>query len=117
MDRHLCKLMLVYPSAAEEQIVEILLNAEPPLADFATWKAEGHGHDFRAASVRERVRGRVARGVLALVLLRSRLGTVLEEIRSRANAPDLTYWVEPVESIGRLVRVDAVDADSPQVAA
>ena len=68
MDQSACKLTLVYPPAAEDHIVELLLNADPPLSGFTTWRAEGHGHDFGKASVRERVRGRVARGVLVLIL-------------------------------------------------
>ncbi|AHB47850.1 MULTISPECIES: DUF3240 family protein [Hyphomicrobium] len=114
MDQLLRKLTLIYPPTVEDHIVDLLVNAEPPLAGFTTWKADGHGQDFSMASVRERVRGRAARGVLAVVLPRSRLGTVLEEIRSRVGTPDLTYWIEPVESIGRLARVDA---DSAPVAA
>lgn len=117
MDQLLCKLTLVYPPAAEDHLVELLLNAEPPLVGFTTWKAEGHGHDFRTASMRERVRGRVARGVLAVVLPRPRLSCILEEIRLKAGLPDLTYWVEPVESIGRLARVDVGAADAGPVAA
>jgi hypothetical protein len=111
MDQSPCKLTLIYPPAAEDHIVELLLNADPPLPGFTTWRAEGHGHDFGKASVRERVRGRVARGVLALILPRSRLSSVLEDIRSRAAVPNLAYWIEPVEAFGRLAQIDATEAE------
>jgi Protein of unknown function (DUF3240) len=102
MDKSPCKLTLVYAPDAEDSIAELLLNAEPPLTGFTTSIAEGHGHDFAKASVRERVRGRVRRGVLTVILPRARLPWLLEEIRTKAAIPDLTYWVEPVEAFGRL---------------
>jgi hypothetical protein len=111
MDQSACKLTLVYPPAAEDHIVDLLLNSEPPLSGFTTWRAEGHGHDFAKASVKERVRGRVARGVLVLILPRSQLSPVLEDIRSKAGIPNLTYWAEPVEAFGRLAQVDATEPE------
>ena len=117
MDQPPCKLTLIYPPAAEDHIVELLLNADLPVSGFTTWRAEGHGHDFGKASVKERVRGRVARGVLVLILPRSQLSTVLEDIRSRAGIPNLTYWAEPIEAFGRLAQVEAADAEVAQAAA
>lgn len=117
MDQSACKLTLLYPPAAEDRIVELLLNADPPLSGFTTWRAEGHGHDFGNASVQERVRGRVARGVLVLILPRSRLSSLLEDIRSRVGIPDLIYWVEPIEAFGRLAPASAIDARVVKAAA
>lgn len=119
MDQSPCKLTLVYPPGAEDCIVELMLSAEPPLTGFTTWKAEGHGHDFTEASVRERVRGRVTRGVLAAIIPRARLAALLEDIRIKARIPHLAYWVEPVEAFGRLASVEspAANAAGGQVAA
>lgn len=116
MDQSACKLTLVFPPAAEDHIVELLLNADPPLSGFTTWRAEGHGHDFGNASVRERVRGRVARGVLVLILPRSRLSSVLEDIRSRAGIPNLAYWAEPIEAFGRLAQIDGIETGAQAAA-
>ena len=110
MDQSPCKLTLVYPLDAEDSITELLLTAEPPLTGFTTLVAEGHGHDFASASTRERVRGRVRRGVLTVILSRGRLDWVLDEIRSKAAIPDLIYWVEPVEAFGRLVPNTVLEA-------
>jgi uncharacterized protein DUF3240 len=110
MDRSPCKLTLVYPPDAEDRITELLLTAEPPLTGFTTLMAEGHGHDFADASVRERVRGRVRRGLLTVLLARGRLDWLLEEIRTKAAIPDLTYWVEPVEAFGRLAPGSVMEA-------
>jgi len=107
MDQSPCKLTLVYPPTAEDCLVELMLSTDPPLTGFTTWKAEGHGHDFGNTSIRERVRGRVMRGVLSVVIPRTRLASLLEEIRTKATITNLAYWVEPVEAIGRLAPVDA----------
>jgi hypothetical protein len=116
MDQSPCKLTLVFPPAAEDHIIELLLNADPPLSGFTTWRAEGHGHDFGNASVRERVRGRVARGVLVLILPRARLSSVLEDIRSRAGIPNLAYWTEPIEAFGRLAQIDVIETEAQAAA-
>lgn len=102
MDQSPCKLTLVYPPASEDCIVELLLNAEPPLSGFTTWTADGHGHDFADATIRERVRGRVRRGILTVVLPRARIAGLLGTIRLNAAIDGLTYWVEPVDAFGRL---------------
>ena len=102
MDQQLCKLTLIYPPSIEELIIELLLTADPPLKGFTTWSADGHGLDFAEATVGERVRGRVRRSVMVLVLPRSRLPSLLETVRANVGAPHLAYWVEAVESFGRL---------------
>jgi hypothetical protein len=117
MDQSPCKLTLVYPPDSEDCIVELMLSAEPPLTGFTTWKAEGHGHDFSKASVRERVRGRVIRGVLALVLPRARLTSLLDDIRTRAAIEGITYWVEPIDAFGRLSHIDQTEARACRAAA
>lgn len=107
MGQSLCKLTLVYPASAEDQIIETLLESELPLSGFTTFAAEGHGLDFESASSKERVRGRVRRGVLVIVLPRERLGSVLAEVASAVPVPHLMHWVEPVESCGRLIAPDS----------
>jgi len=117
MDQSACKLTLVYPPDSEDCIVELMLGAEPPLTGFTTWMAEGHGHDFSRASVRERVRGRVMRGVLVLILPRARLTSLLDDIRTKARIANLAYWVEPVEAFGRLAHIDQTEAPAGQAVA
>lgn len=106
MDQELCKLTLVYPVDAEDRLLELMLESQPPLGGFATWRAEGHGQDFARASVAERVRGRVARGVLVMVQPRSRIDQLLTEIGAVAPIAHLTYWLEPVLEFGRMRAVE-----------
>jgi hypothetical protein len=102
MEEQICKLTLVYPPSIEELIIELLLNADPPLKGFTTWGGDGHGLDFSDATVAESVRGRVRRNVMVLVIVRSRLPSLLETIRVNVGVPHLAYWVESVEHFGRL---------------
>jgi hypothetical protein len=100
MDRDLRKLTLVYPVAAEDRVIDFLLDATPPLPGFASWRAEGHGGSFDESSTREKVRGRIERGMLTMVIDRARLQDLLAALRETCAIPHLVYWVERVESFG-----------------
>ncbi|MCB1503811.1 MAG: DUF3240 family protein [Hyphomicrobiaceae bacterium] len=102
MDQSACKLTLVYPIGVENRIVDLMLESKPPLGGFTTWAAEGHGHDFGEATIGERVRGRVGRGVLVAVMARHRAEALLREIEQKAALPHVAYWLEPVFSFGRM---------------
>ncbi len=102
MDQSACKLTLILPVTAEDRIVELLLESDPPITGFTTWVAEGHGHDFAQATASERVRGRVKRCVLVAVTTRARADAILDEIRQKAPIPHLSFWLEPVCNFGRL---------------
>ncbi|MCW2317814.1 hypothetical protein M2322_003379 [Rhodoblastus acidophilus] len=100
MDRDLCKLTLVYPVAAEDRVIEFLLDAEPPTPGFVSWRAEGHGGGFEESSPREKVRGRIERAILMMVIDRARLEGLLADLRRDCAIPHLVYWTEPVERFG-----------------
>lgn len=117
MDQSACKLTLIYPPVSEAHIVELMLNSDPPLSGFTSWRGEGHGHSFSKASMGERVRGRISRGMLVIVLQGSRVAPLLEEIRLKAAIPDLVYWIEPIQAFGRLAVADARSVIDPQAAA
>ena len=102
MDSQVCKLTLIYPAIAEDQVIEVLLEQDPALPGFTTWAVDGHGHDFAHASAAERVRGRVKNAMLVAVMPRPRLQSLLEIVREKIPVPGLTYWVEPVDGFCRL---------------
>ncbi len=87
-----------------------MLGLKPTLAGFTTFSAEGHGFGFAKATVSERVRGRVERGVLVAVLRRTDVDGLLERIRREAPIPHLTYWIEPVVEFGQLMRGAGIPA-------
>ena len=97
-----CKLTVAFPPDLEDDIVETLLDLPEDVGGFTVVSAEGHGQGFARASVRERVRGRVARRLLYLILEEPRLPRVLERLRGTVRSPAVAYWVEPVAEFGRL---------------
>lgn len=107
MDQSPCKLTLVYPLAVEDQIVELMLETVPPIGGFTTLRAEGHGHDFADASLGERVRGRISRGMLVAVMARARADQLLAEVEAKTPLRHLAYWLEPVIAFGRMAPVGA----------
>lgn len=100
MDHDLCKLNLIFPVAAEDQILDFLLDSQPTLPGFTSLRVEGHGAEFENASPREMVRGRIERRLVFMILDRARLHSLVAELRERIAVPHLVYWVEPVESFG-----------------
>ena len=113
MEKSLCKLTLAFPPSGEDIVVEYLLRAEPPISGFTTWVSDGHGLDFKEASVNERVRGRVKLSVLVAVLPRQWVTKLLDDLRKNARIDSLTYWVEPVDVFGRLTAMAADVAVNP----
>jgi hypothetical protein len=97
-----CKLSIAFPPDLEDDILECLFDMPDEVAGFSVVSADGHGHGFDRASVRERVRGRVARRLLYLVVEEERVPRVLEGLRAAVRSPAVAYWVEPVSEFGRL---------------
>ncbi|WP_072392666.1 DUF3240 family protein [Hyphomicrobium sp. CS1GBMeth3] len=111
MDQSLCKLTLVYPTSAAADLIELIMSSNPAIGGFTTFNAEGHGFDFSHASISERVRGRVERGVLVAVMPRGHASLLLETIRKALPVPHMAYWLEPVLEVGRLVESSAQQAE------
>jgi len=98
----LCKLTIVFPASIEDTVTEALFAFEPPLGGFTVTNAEGHGQDFTRASVREKVRGRVARRMLFIVLPAVRIDELIRRLRDTVRHPEAAYWIEPVDGFGTL---------------
>lgn len=102
MGAALCKLTLVFPTAAEESLLTVLDEMEPPLPGYTTWKCSGHGDDFRHASASERVRGRTSRCCLVTVLDEDRAAEILQIIKEEAPIAHMMFWTEPVSAAGKM---------------
>ena len=96
------KLTLSCPDELAERLIDILLDTEIRMTGFTTVKVDGHGHDFASASVRERVRGRVARRLIVAVLPAEDVTALLSDIHQQIKNPHLFYWIEPVLAYGHL---------------
>ena len=102
MTGNLRKLVIVCPREVEENITEAFLDASPALPGFTSFEANGHGHDFAAASAREHVLGHVARCCLWIILTEPEVGHALDVLRGATRNPRVTYWIEPVLEFGHL---------------
>lgn len=102
MNLALKRLTVLVPVDLEEPLLEALLDMRPALPGFTTLAVSGHGERFDGASVRERVRGRIERCMLWLVLPAEDVTRVLKQLRESMPHPDIVWWVEPVEDMGRL---------------
>jgi Protein of unknown function (DUF3240) len=98
----LCRITIVIPTAIEDDIVESLLQIQPPIEGFTTIDAEGHGQSFDNARTHECVRGRVERKMLLMVLPRVRADAVIELLRRSIKCAEAAWWIESVEQFGRL---------------
>lgn len=89
----------------------MILSSTPAIGGFTTFEAEGYGFNFAQASASERVRGRVERGCLVAVMPRGQAALLLDDIRNKCPVLHMTYWLEPVLEIGRLVEGSAPRAE------
>jgi hypothetical protein len=96
------RLTLVYPPTLEDELIARLLDYEAELPGFTTLAAAGHGGDFARASARERVRGRVARGMLLMVLPAASVDALLAHLAAHIRNPRVVWWTDPVIGFGTL---------------
>ena len=96
------RLTLIYPPTLEDELVERLLDYVPELPGFTTLAAAGHGADFTRASQRERVRGRVARGMLLMVLPATSVDALLAHLAEHVRNPQVVWWTDAVTAFGSL---------------
>jgi len=102
MSDTLYKLVLVCPDDLADAVASALLDMEPALPAFTTFRSDGHGLSFETASMTERVRGHVGRRIFWLVLKQGEAPDVLAHLAKSIRNPHVTYWTEPVLEFGRL---------------
>ena len=92
------KLNLSCPAALGDQLVEYLLERLD--GGFTSIAGHGHGGDFTAATVAEKVRGHVHVLTIMAILPTGDLAALLAELKQRFPSPQLLYWTEPVADFG-----------------
>lgn len=102
MDLSLKRLTILAPSDLEDAVLEALLEMQPALPGFTTLAVSGHGEHFEGARVQEQVCGRIDRSMTWLVLPEEDIGRVLGQLRRQTPNPDIVWWVEPVDAMGKL---------------
>lgn len=96
------RLNLSCPQPLAEQLIEFLLEHDAMIGGFTSLAAHGHGRDFSAATLRERVRGRVQSVLLLAILPAENVAPLLRDMRKQFAVPHLFYWTEPVQDFGEL---------------
>lgn len=96
------RLTLIAPRELEDDLIELLLDMQPALPGFTTAPVAGHGEGFAQASVHECVRGRIRRLQLWMVLPADDAQRVVAMIAARLPHSRISWWLEPVEAMGRL---------------
>jgi len=102
MSLELKRLTILATRDLEDAVVEALLEMQPSLPGFTTMAVSGHGERFEGTSMQEQVRGRIERSMTWLVLPQEDIERVLDQLRRCMPHPDIVWWVEPVDVMGRL---------------
>lgn len=103
MSLSLKQLTILVPRDLEDALLATVLDMQPAVPGFTTTHVSGHGERFDATRVQEQVRGRVDRTMMWLVLPSEAVERLLATLREQMPNPDVIWWVEPVEAMGRLV--------------
>ncbi|NII11375.1 DUF3240 family protein [Oleiagrimonas sp. C23AA] len=103
MSLDLKRLTVLAPRDLEDVLLAAVLEMRPAVPGFTSTHVAGHGEHFDGARVQEQVRGRIDRAMMWLVLPAEDVERVLVQLRARMPHPDIVWWVEPVESMGRLI--------------
>lgn len=98
----LCKLMLAFPSDAEDALLAALATHSPELPGYTILNGDGHGFGFERADIHERVRGRVERMVLMSVMPCDHVSALVAALRKVLPRQDIAWWTEAVLDFGRL---------------
>ena len=102
MNLLLKRLTVLIPRDLEDAVLQGLLEMHPPVPGFTVMHVSGHGERFDGTTVREQVHGRVDRAMMWLVLPAEDVQRVLARLRERIQNPDVVWWLEPVDAMGRL---------------
>ena len=94
------KFNLSCPAALGEQLVEYLLESEWLEGGFTSVAGHGHGREFTAATLAEKVRGHVHVLTIMAILPSANVAPLLAALKQRFPSPHLLYWTEPVADFG-----------------
>ncbi|GAB3023713.1 MULTISPECIES: DUF3240 family protein [Oleiagrimonas] len=102
MNVKLKRLTILSPRDLEDPVLETLLEMQPALPGFTTLAVSGHGESFEGARAQEQVRGRIDRSMVWLVLPEEDVERTLTQLSRSMPHPDIIWWVEPVDAMGKL---------------
>jgi len=98
-----CAMMLAFPLALEEQIIDFLLDHPQWVRGFSLIEAQGMGHGAGLRSAMEKVKGRAQRRLMNILLRNENVAPLVGALREEFHTPDMAYWVLPLLSFGRMI--------------
>lgn len=95
-------LTLVAASELQEMIIDVLLEHDDLVRRFVTQPVDAHGARIGYTSVAEQVRGRAGRIEFQLLMANEDSELILGALREHLPRAEITYWVMPLLTYGRL---------------
>ncbi|MBY0577947.1 MAG: DUF3240 family protein [Burkholderiales bacterium] len=99
---NLCCLTMIFQNALEEEITDFMLAHETAKKGFHSSRIDGHSHDVRLATMKEKVRGRAQKTRMDIILGEEEAQSLLLDVKAAFPDIRLTFWISPVNAFGRL---------------
>lgn len=96
-----CCLIIVFPKALEEELVDHLLEHPEWVTGFVIGQLEGTGQTVPLHGVAELVRGRSPRVQVQVVINREDAQALVAHFKESLPSKEVAYWTMPVLEFGR----------------
>ena len=97
-----CAMMLAFPLALEEHLIDFLLDHPQWVGGFSLIDAQGMGRGAGLQSTMEKVKGRARRRLMNILLRHADVAPLVAALRGEFRNPDMAYWVLPLLAFGRM---------------
>lgn len=95
-------LKLILPRALETRVVDRLLQRPQWVGPFTTHRVEGHGDAERIETPSEQVRGHAERVQIEILMERSHVAELLQDLGEEVPSGAVFWWLTPVSDSGSL---------------
>lgn len=97
-----CLFTLVLPRALEEELLDLLRQQSDLVPGFSVLHGEGVGQQAPLTTAMEQVQGRARRVFVQIAMRSEHVAPLVERLRAAMRAPQVSYWVVPLQAFGRL---------------
>lgn len=97
-----CLLVITYPVAAEDDLVDWLLARPDAEQGFSTWRIGGRGRHVALLTAADQLRGYGQFGRAEIVTDADEARGLLEALHEALPGRGLVYWCLPVTTFGRI---------------
>lgn len=97
-----CLFTLVLPRALEEELLDLLRQQSDLVPGFSVLHGDGVGSQAPLTTAMEQVQGRARRVFIQIAMRSDDVAPLVERLRTAMRAPQVSYWVVPLQTFGRL---------------